>query len=54
MGPTIMTLNAAVINLNIRGMLMSHCGRDKNVEHMPLNWLKMGFAGAGIDVRRQT
>jgi hypothetical protein len=54
MGSAIMTLNAAIINLNIRRILMSHCGRDKNVEHTPLSWLKMRFAGAGIDVRSQT
>jgi hypothetical protein len=31
---TITTLNAAVTNLNVRGILLSHCGRDKNKEKL--------------------
>jgi hypothetical protein len=38
-GATIIKLNAAVTNLNVRGILMSHCGSDKNTENMQLNWL---------------
>jgi hypothetical protein len=34
----IMKLNTGVTNL-IRGILMSHCGRDNNREYIPLNWL---------------
>jgi hypothetical protein len=29
-GATIIKLNDAVTNLNVQGILMSHCGRDKN------------------------
>jgi hypothetical protein len=29
-GAIIIKLNAAVTNLNVWGILMSHCGRDKN------------------------
>jgi hypothetical protein len=36
---TIIKLNAAETNLNVWVILMSHCGRDKNMENMPLNWL---------------
>jgi hypothetical protein len=32
-GSTIIKLKAAVRNLNIRGVLMTHCGRDKNTEN---------------------
>jgi hypothetical protein len=32
-------LNAIVINLNVWGILMSHCGRDKNTENIPFNSL---------------
>jgi hypothetical protein len=39
MGATIIKLNVAVTNLNVRGILMSHCGRDKSMENIPLNWL---------------
>jgi hypothetical protein len=35
---TVIKLNAAVINLNIREILMSHCGRDKNHGMYTLNW----------------
>jgi hypothetical protein len=31
-GATIIKLNAAVTNLNVLGILMSHCGRDNNME----------------------
>jgi hypothetical protein len=37
-GAKITKLNAAVTNLNIRGILMSHCGRGKNTENISLNW----------------
>jgi hypothetical protein len=37
----IIKLNTAVINLNIWGILMSHCGTDKNTENIPLNWLRV-------------
>jgi hypothetical protein len=38
---TITKLNAAVKNVNVREILMSHCRRDKNMEHgiYTLNWL---------------
>jgi hypothetical protein len=35
-GATIIKLNAAVTNLNVQGILMSHCGRDKNAESIHL------------------
>jgi hypothetical protein len=38
-GATIKKLNTAVTNLNVREILMSHCGRDNNTEYIPLNWL---------------
>jgi hypothetical protein len=31
---TIMELNAAVTNLNIQGIIMSHYGRDKSMENI--------------------
>jgi hypothetical protein len=30
-GATIIKLNATVTNLNVWGILMPHCGRDKNL-----------------------
>jgi hypothetical protein len=36
---TIIKLNAALTNLNVWVILMSHWGGDKNMENMPLNWL---------------
>jgi hypothetical protein len=33
---TITKLNAAAKNLNVRGILMSHCGRDKNMDYIHL------------------
>jgi hypothetical protein len=33
-GATIIKSNAAVTNLNVCGILISHCGRDKNTEYM--------------------
>jgi hypothetical protein len=38
-GETIIKLNTAVTNLNARGILMSHSGRDKNTEHISFRWL---------------
>jgi hypothetical protein len=38
-GATIIQLNTTVINLNVWGILTSHCGRDKYTENIPLNWL---------------
>jgi hypothetical protein len=35
-GATIVRLNAAVTNLNVWGILMSHCGIDENIEYTPL------------------
>jgi hypothetical protein len=35
-GVAIIKLNVAVTNLNVRGILMFHCGRDKNAEYMHL------------------
>jgi hypothetical protein len=35
-GETIIKLNTAVTNLNVQGILMSHCGRDKNTEYIHL------------------
>jgi hypothetical protein len=35
-GATIIKLNAAVTNLNVHEILMSHCGRDKNTEYIDL------------------
>jgi hypothetical protein len=35
-GATIIKLNAIVINLNVQGILMSHCRRDKNMEYIHL------------------
>jgi hypothetical protein len=37
---TIMKLNTAVTNLNVRGILMSHFRRDKNTENIPFNLLR--------------
>jgi hypothetical protein len=31
-GATIIKLNAAVTNFNVRGILMAYCGRGKNTE----------------------
>jgi hypothetical protein len=39
-GATIIKLNPTVTNLNFLAILMFHCGRDKNMEHIPLNWLR--------------
>jgi hypothetical protein len=33
---TILKLNAAVTNLNVWGILMSQCRRDKNMENIAL------------------
>jgi hypothetical protein len=30
---TVIKLNTTVTNLNVQGILMSHCGRDKNMEN---------------------
>jgi hypothetical protein len=39
-GAKIIKLNTAVMNLiNVWGILMSYCGRDKNTENIALNWL---------------
>jgi hypothetical protein len=35
-GSTIIKLNTVVTSLNVRGILMSHCGRSKNTEYMHL------------------
>jgi hypothetical protein len=35
-GTTIIKLNATVTNLNVLGILMSHCGRDQNTEYIHL------------------
>lgn len=35
-----MKLNAAVTNLNVRGILMFHCGKDKSMENIPLELVK--------------
>jgi hypothetical protein len=35
-GATIIKLKAAVTNLNVQGILVSHCGRDKNTEYIHL------------------
>jgi hypothetical protein len=35
-GATIIKLNTAVTSLNIRGILMSHCGTDNNTEYVHL------------------
>jgi hypothetical protein len=35
-GATVIKLNAAVTEVIVRGILMSHCGRDKNTEHIHL------------------
>jgi hypothetical protein len=35
-GVTIIKLNTAVTNLNVRGFLMFHRGRDKNTEYIHL------------------
>jgi hypothetical protein len=44
-GATIIKLNATVTDLNVQGILMSHCGRDRNTENIPLNWLMTGCSG---------
>jgi hypothetical protein len=33
-GATIIKLNATVTNLNVRGILMSHCGTDTNMKYI--------------------
>jgi hypothetical protein len=35
-GATIIKSNATVTNLNVCGILMPHCGRDKNREYIHL------------------
>jgi hypothetical protein len=35
-GATVIKLNSAVTNLNVCGILMSHCGRDKNTKYIYL------------------
>jgi intracellular sulfur oxidation DsrE/DsrF family protein len=35
-GSKIINLNTTVTNLNARGILMSYCGRDKNMEYIHL------------------
>jgi hypothetical protein len=37
---TIIKLNPTVTNLNVGGILMSHCRPDKNTENIPLNRLR--------------
>jgi hypothetical protein len=39
-GAIVMKLNAAVTNLNVLGILMFHCGRDKNTENISLKLVK--------------
>jgi hypothetical protein len=36
-GATMIKLNVAVTDLNVRGILMFHCGRDRIRECIPLN-----------------
>jgi hypothetical protein len=38
-GETLVRLKFATTNLNVRGILMSHCRQHKNTRHIPLNWL---------------
>jgi hypothetical protein len=33
-GATVIKLNDAVTNINVRGILMSQCGRDKNMKYV--------------------
>jgi hypothetical protein len=35
-GATIIQLNSTVTNLNVWGILMSHCRRDKNMKYIHL------------------
>jgi hypothetical protein len=41
-GAVIIKVSPIVTNFNVQGILMSHCGRDKNMENIPLNWLMTG------------
>jgi hypothetical protein len=45
---TITKLNTALRNLNVQGILMSHCRRDKNKENIPLNWLRILTVERGL------
>jgi hypothetical protein len=38
-GATIIKLNTTVRNLNVCGILMPDCGKDKETKYIPLNWL---------------
>jgi hypothetical protein len=38
---TIIKLNAAVTNLIVQGIIMSHYRRDMSMENIPLNWSNM-------------
>jgi hypothetical protein len=38
-GATIIKLNTAVTKLNVQVIFMSHCGRHKDMENIPFNWL---------------
>jgi hypothetical protein len=40
-GATVTELNPALTDLNVWGILMPHCQRDKNMESIPLNWLRI-------------
>jgi hypothetical protein len=35
-GPTIINLNAAVTNVNVKGILMPHCRRENTMEYIYL------------------
>jgi hypothetical protein len=35
-GATVIKLNTAVTNLNVQGNVITHCGIDKNMEHIHL------------------
>jgi hypothetical protein len=49
MGATIIKLNTAVW-----GILMSHCGRDKNTENIPRSWLNVLWGQAGFHLNKSS
>jgi hypothetical protein len=48
-GGTIIKLNTAVTNLNVREILISHCRRDKNMKNIALNWLSQHYSVGHIN-----
>jgi hypothetical protein len=44
-GETIIKIIAVITNLDAQGILMSYCGRNKNMKNIPLNLLTIEEGG---------